>query len=82
MKEEICSVGKNINIYIEIPSTLHISFTFYFFGILLIFINSKLHTFFINKNNSHKQTDKCQTLYLFQKGVLSLRLDYRTTLLP
>ena len=28
-----------------------------FYFILLIFINSKLHTFFINKHNSHKQTD-------------------------
>ena len=37
-------------------SFLSISF-FFFFCILLIFINSKLHTFLINKHNSHKQTD-------------------------
>ena len=30
---------------------------FFLFLYFLIFINSKLHTFFINKHNSHKQTD-------------------------
>ena len=34
-----------------------LDFIYLFFCILLIFINSKLHTFFINKHNSHKQTD-------------------------
>ena len=31
-----------------------LDFIYLFFCILLIFINSKLHTFFINKHNSHK----------------------------
>ena len=43
------------NVYQRIVHLLQISV--FFFCILLIFINSKLHTFFINKHNSHKQTD-------------------------
>ena len=45
----------------------------FFFCILLIFINSKLHTFFINKHNSHKQTDTVHHIstYTIHSSLLS-----------
>ena len=47
--------GRQSQNFLRLSAIIYI--ILFFFCILLIFINSKLHTFFINKHNSHKQTD-------------------------
>ena len=59
-----------------------ITIVLFFFCILLIFINSKLLTFFINKHNSHTQTDTVHhmsTYTIHSSSKLSSASKYNTS---